>query len=163
MCKINSLLPPLIKVQQNIVLPLILCVISMFVKLEIFKLPFLDKKSHIQFILSLSFSSLWHECTQAVCGQRAEPVWHRPHGAPGSRFPEDRSELGQATRHRLASLSVCFYFLMYSNRGCSVSLAVMWPLISPTCTQRQMHREGKLQMKQIHTDPFIWNILSTPC
>lgn len=48
----------LIKLQQNIVLPLTLCVFSMLVQLEIFKLTFPDKKNSIHFILSLSFSSL---------------------------------------------------------------------------------------------------------
>lgn len=52
------------------------------------------------------FSSLRHERAQAVCGQRAEPVWYGPHGASGSPLPQDRGELGQATRHRLASFSV---------------------------------------------------------
>lgn len=70
---------------------------------------FFCKTSPLQ-INSLSlfclFSSLRHERAQAVCGQRAEPVWYGPHGASGSPLPQDRGELGQATRHRLASFSV---------------------------------------------------------
>lgn len=41
-----------------------------------------------------------------MCGQRAKPVWDGPHGAPGSPLPQDRGQLGQATRHRLVLLSM---------------------------------------------------------
>lgn len=51
-------------------------------------------------LISSSFLSLRHERAQAVCGQRAEPVRHRPHGAPRPPLPEDRGEAGQAARHR---------------------------------------------------------------
>lgn len=56
----------------------------------------------------LSLSSLRHERAQAVCGQRAKPVWDGPHGAPGSPLPQDRSQLGQATCHRSV---LCFFFI----------------------------------------------------
>ncbi len=58
-----------------------------------------------------SVSSLRHERAQAVCGQRAKPVWDGPHRAPGSPLPQDRGQLGQATRHRLVLVSCIFELL----------------------------------------------------
>ncbi len=72
--------------------------------------------------LCSSLSSLRHERAQAVCGQRAKPVWNGPHRASRSPLPQDRGQHGQATRHRLVSGSagVCGSGLC-GTWGCLVS------------------------------------------
>lgn len=90
----------------------------------------------------LSLSSLRHECAQAVCGQRAQPMWNRPHRASGSPLPQDRGELGQATRHRLVSFWITCGVLCPAALEAALWCGCEWMISTP--------------LKQIHIHILDW-------